>query len=305
MYRAHFGLKQKPFNVTPDPRFLFSTKEIEEALACLTYGVIDRRGFIEMTGEVGTGKTTILNLFLDWLHDSKIPSAFVFNPRLDLLEFLDYMMADFGLSCESLPKGQKLSRLNHWLLQRYRANQTAVLVIDEAQDLSMELLEEIRLLTNLETQTEKLLQIVLCGQPELEEKLRDPRLRQLRQRITLRCRTRALTLTETHGYISSRLATAGREGNSLFSSDAIAAVYRHSLGVPRLINLLCDHALIATYVEGELSVTSGCVEGIAAEFDLGPDETSGCAHKPDQKGSGDEPRSQNLKQIKDQLRPLD
>ncbi len=284
MYVTHFGLKEKPFNVTPDPRFLFATKETEEALACLTYGVMDRRGFIELTGEVGTGKTTILNIFLDWLRDSKIPAAFVFNPRLDLLEFLDYVLTDFGLQCESLTKGQKLSRLNQWLLQRYKANETAVLIIDEAQCLSMELLEEIRLLTNLETQTEKLLQIVLCGQPELEEKLRDPRLRQLRQRITLRCRTRALTAEETHNYVSSRLAKAGREGNSLFSPEAIAAIHKHSLGVPRLINMLCDHALIAAYVEGSLSVSSSCVDGIAAEFDLCADEAPGGADNQGQEG---------------------
>jgi len=305
MYESHFGLREKPFGVSPDPRFLFSTKETDEAMACLTYGVVDRRGFIELTGEVGTGKTTILNLFLDWLHHSNIPAAFVFNPRLDLPEFLDYVMTDWGMPCESLSKGQKLLRLNHWLLQRYRSNETAVLIIDEAQDLSMELLEEVRLLTNLETQTEKLLQIVLCGQPELEDKLWDPRLRQLRQRITLRCRTRALTLLETRNYIASRLAAAGRVGNSLFSLEAITSIYKHSLGVPRLINLLCDHAMIAAYVEGAKCVTSGCVEGVATEFDLQNDEVSDHQDKlrPEECDFGGRPTE--FKAIKDQERPLD
>jgi general secretion pathway protein A len=305
MYESYFGLREKPFNVTPDPRFLFATQETEEALACLTYGVIGRRGFVELTGEVGTGKTTILNLFLDWLHGSKTPTAFVFNPRLDPLEFLDYMMTDFGMQCESLSKGQKLSRLNQWLLQRYRANQTAVLVIDEAQDLSLDLLEEIRLLTNLETQTEKLLQIVLCGQPELDNKLRDHRLRQLRQRITLRCRTRALTLEETHNYVSSRLATAGREGNSLFNPEAIKEVFRHSLGVPRLINLLCDHALIAAYVEGALCVNAGCVAGIASEFDLQAEDAAGCATNLDREKVDLWQRFERKKAIEDQSHRLE
>lgn len=268
MYEHFFDLKEKPFGMSPDPRFLFATSETEEALACLTYGVIDRRGFIQLTGEVGTGKTTILNLFLDWLRGSKVPTAFIFNPRLDALEFLEYMMRDFGIDCASPSKGQKLSQLFQWLLQRYRINGTAVVVIDEAQDLSMELLEEIRLLTNLETHTEKLLQIVLSGQPELEDKLRQPQLRQLRQRITLRCRTRPLTLAETSGYISSRLVAAGRAGLSPFNPDAVAEIYRCSKGIPRLINLLCDHALINAYAGGHPLITAESVRRIATEFDL-------------------------------------
>jgi general secretion pathway protein A len=306
MYEDFFALKEKPFGVNPDPRFLFSTDETEEALACLTYGVIDRRGFIQLTGEVGTGKTTILNLFLDWLSESNVPTAFVFNPRLGVEEFFDYVLADFGIACESPSKGQKLTRLNDWLLEGYRMKKTAVLVIDEAQDLSTELLEETRLLTNLETHTEKLIQIVLSGQPELEEKLRQPELRQLRQRITLRCQTRALTLEETIRYISSRLSIAGRKGDSPFSPSAIVEIYKHSRGIPRLINLLCDHALIASYAEGRLMVTGRCVEGIASEFDFQSSEVlKGRLSDNGHKGTQIAKRTEDKPAIEGQLRPLE
>jgi type II secretory pathway predicted ATPase ExeA len=197
MYKTFFGLKENPFNVNPDPRYLFLTQQIQEALACLTYGIETRKGFILLTGEVGTGKTTLLNKLLDWLHQQRISTAFVFNPRLSVTQFFDFMMADFGIPCDTRIKSQMLLTLNHWLLERYQAGERAVLIVDEAQNLSPEMLEEIRLLTNLETSTEKLLQIVLCGQPELQQKLVQPELRQLRQRITLRARTRPLTLEET------------------------------------------------------------------------------------------------------------
>src|SRR5690349_13205101 len=157
MYKHFFGLKENPFNVNPDPRYLFLTDHIQEALACLTYGIETRKGFILLTGEVGTGKTTLLNKLLDWLHAQNIATAFVFNPRLSVTEFFDFMMADFGISCESRLKSQVLMRLNHWLLERYRAGETAVLIFDEAQNLPLQVLEEIRLLTNLETSTEELL----------------------------------------------------------------------------------------------------------------------------------------------------
>jgi type II secretory pathway predicted ATPase ExeA len=197
MYKKFFGLRENPFNVNPDPRFLYNTKETQEALACLTYGIQRRRGFILLTGEVGTGKTTLLNKLLEWLRGERVATAFIFNPRLNVTQFLDFMMADFGITCETRLKSQVLVRLNHWLLERYRAGETATLIIDEAQNLSMDVLEEIRLLTNLETSTEKLLQIVLSGQPELEQKISQPQLRQLRQRIMLRCKTVPLTLEQT------------------------------------------------------------------------------------------------------------
>jgi general secretion pathway protein A len=221
-----------------------------------------------LTGEVGTGKTTLLNKLLEWLRSARVATAFVFNSRLNPLQFLDFMMADFGISCDSGQKGRILWRLNQWLLERYRAGQIAVLIVDEAQNLSAQVLEEIRLLTNLETSSEKLLQIVLSGQPELEEKLKQPQLRQLRQRITVRCKTYLLTLEETRGYIAGRIRIAGGNRQPIFSPEAVEAIYRYAQGIPRVINLLCEHALISAYADQEKPVAAGTVEQVAREFEL-------------------------------------
>jgi general secretion pathway protein A len=268
MYRKFFGLKENPFNVNPDPRYLFLTPHTREALACLTYGIETRKGFILLTGEVGTGKTTLVNKLLEWLHKEGVSTAFVFNPRLSVMEFFEFMMADFGIPCESLQKGQILLKLNQWLLERYQAGERAVLIVDEAQNLSLQMLEEIRLLTNLETSTEKLLQIVLAGQPELDQKLSQPQLRQLRQRITLRAKTRQLSSEETQGYIQERLRIAGAENPDIFSPEAIATVYRYARGIPRVTNLLCEHALISAFVDQVKPVPSETVEEVARDFDL-------------------------------------
>jgi len=268
MYKKFFGLKENPFNVNPDPRYLFLTHNTQEALACLTYGIETRKGFILLTGEVGTGKTTLINKLLEWLHKERVSTAFVFNPRLSVSQFFDFMMADFGIPCETRQKGQMLLKLNQWLLERYQAGERAVLIVDEAQNLSPQMLEEIRLLTNLETSTEKLLQIVLSGQPELEQKLNQPQLRQLRQRITLRAKTRHLTLEETKGYIQERLRIAGAENTDIFEPDAVAAVHRFARGIPRVTNLLCEHALVSSYVEQRSPVPAEIVEEVARDFDL-------------------------------------
>jgi general secretion pathway protein A len=268
MYKKFFGLKESPFNVNPDPRYLFLTPHTQEALACLTYGIETRKGFILLTGEVGTGKTTLINKLLEWLHKERVFTAFVFNPRLSVSQFFDFMMADFGIPCESRQKGQMLVKLNQWLLDRYQAGERAVLVVDEAQNLSPQMLEEIRLLTNLETSTEKLLQIVLAGQPELEVKLKQPELRQLRQRITLRAKTRPLTLDETHGYIMERMRIAGAENPDIFSPEAVAAVHRYARGIPRVTNLLCEHALVSSFVDQKNPVPAEIVEEVARDFDL-------------------------------------
>ena len=287
MYKKFFSLRENPFNVNPDPRFLFQTQEIQEALACLTYGIQSRKGFVLLTGEVGTGKTTLLNKLLDWLRGQRAATAFIFNPRLDVNQFLDFMMADFGIPCESSLKSQMLLRLNQWLLERFRAGETAVLIVDEAQNLSLEVLEEIRLLTNLETSTEKLLQIVLCGQPELESKLNQPQLRQLRQRLTLRCKTRPLTSEQTHGYINERLRVAGADGQAIFSPEAMEMVHRRSGGIPRVINLLCEHSLITAFAEGEKPIGASLVDSIAQELDLGPTEsaTTPGSQQPNENGN--------------------
>ncbi|MFB3921504.1 MAG: ExeA family protein [Terriglobia bacterium] len=268
MYQKFYGLKENPFNVTPDPRYLFHTKHTQEALASLTYGIQNRKGFMLLSGEVGTGKTTLLNKLLDWLRQSQIATAFVFNSRLNVMQFLDYMMADFGLPREPRLKSQVLVQLNQWLLERYRAGGTAVLIVDEAQNLSPEVLEEIRLLTNLETSTEKLLQIVLSGQPELDFKLTQPGLRQLRQRITLRSRTHPLSLEETHQYVETRLRVAGSDGRPIFTPEACEAVHVYSRGIPRVINLLCEHALISGYADQRRPIPPETIVDVAQEFEL-------------------------------------
>jgi type II secretory pathway predicted ATPase ExeA len=268
MYKTFFRLRSNPFNVNPDPRYLYATRHIHEALASLAYGVQRRKGFILLTGEVGTGKTTLLNRLMDWLRTNQVSTAFMFNPRLDVPQFFDFVLNDFGIASDTRDKGQMLQRLNHWLLDRYRDGETAVLVIDEAQNLSAELLEEIRLLTNLETSTEKLLQIILCGQPELELKLREPSLRQLRQRITLRCRTHPLTIAETQSYIAQRLRIAGGNGEPIFTPEAVASVFEYSQGIPRVINLLCEHAMISAFVDQQQSITAATIDAVGREFEL-------------------------------------
>ncbi len=268
MYKKFFGLRENPFNINPDPRFLYPTRDTEEALACLTYGIQKRKGYILLTGEVGTGKTMLLQKLLGWLHRERAATAFIFNSRLNTTQFLDFMMADFGIPCETLLKSQVLLRLNHWLLERYRAGETVVLIVDEAQNLSLQVLEEIRLLTNLETNTQKLLQIVLSGQPELEQTLNRPELRQLRQRITLRCKLQPLTLEEAVGYINERLRIAGADSEPIFTQEAIQAAHSYGRGVPRLINLLCEHALVNAYVDQRRPVPAETVKQVAREFEL-------------------------------------
>jgi general secretion pathway protein A len=268
MYKSFFGLKENPFNVNPDPRFLYMTKQIEEALTGLMYGIQTRKGFVTLTGEVGTGKTTLINRLLDWLHHRRARTAFLFNSRMNTNQLFDFILAEFDIACDSKSKSQQLMRLNHWLLDRYRNGETVVLIIDEAQNLSFPVLEEVRLLTNLETSTEKLLQIILSGQPELEEKLKLPELRQLRQRIMLRCKTAPLTREETAEYITERLRTAGADGSVIFSPKALEAVHLYSLGIPRVVNLLCEHALVNAYVDGQRPVESKIVEDVAREFQL-------------------------------------
>src|SRR5262252_3088775 len=209
MYRAFYGLKENPFSVSPDPRYLFFTKQIEETLSSLMYGIETKKGIISLTGEVGTGKTTLINRLLDWLNQRGTKSAFLFNSRMTSSQLFDFVLAEFEIPCESSSKSQQLMKLNQWLLERFRAGETAVLILDEAQNLTFPVLEEIRLLTNLETSTDKLLQIVLSGQPELEEKIKLPELRQLRQRVTLRCKTTPMSKEQTRDYVQERLRIAG------------------------------------------------------------------------------------------------
>jgi type II secretory pathway predicted ATPase ExeA len=268
MYKSFFGLKENPFNVNPDPRYLFFTKQIEETLTGLMYGIQTRKGFITLTGEVGTGKTTLINRLLDWLRQRRARTAFLFNSRMNTNQLFDFILAEFEIACDSKSKSQQLMKLNHWLLERYRMGETVVLIVDEAQNLTFPVLEEIRLLTNLETSTEKLLQIVLSGQPELEERLRLPELRQLRQRIMLRCKTAQLTKEETRDYISQRLKIAGASAESIFSLQALDTIHVYSMGIPRVINLICEHSLVNAFVENQRLIQPKIIEEVAREFQL-------------------------------------
>jgi general secretion pathway protein A len=279
MYKKFFGLNANPFNVSPDPRYLYLTPHTEEAMSCLTFGIQSRKGFVLLTGEVGTGKTTLLNKLMEWLRLQRVSTAFIFNSRMNVPEFLDYMMADFGIPCESAAKSQILLRLNHWLLERYRQGETAVLIVDEAHNLSDDLLEEIRLLSNLETASEKLLQIVLVGQPELEQKLRQPHLRQLRQRIILRAKTQPLLLAETESYIAQRLAIAGSTSERVFDQEALISIHRYSGGIPRIVNLMCEHCLVTAFVEGKQVVNAEMVQAISFDLDLRPCESESIAFR--------------------------
>jgi general secretion pathway protein A len=267
MYKPYFGLRALPFGASPDPRFLFLRPQIREALACLQYGIAARKGFVIMTGEVGTGKTTLIKTVLGTFAKGRIFTSFVFNPRLDVLDFLEFVLTDFGIPPKSRTKSGMLLQLNSWLIERYRDHQLCAIVVDEAQNLSLELMEEIRLLTNLETSSEKLLQIVLSGQPELEQKLHHPSVRQLRQRIALWCRTQPLTSEETHDYINERLRIAGAT-DPVLTPEAMDLVFHYSKGIPRLINLICEHSLISAYAEQVKPIPAHIVESVGLELDI-------------------------------------
>jgi type II secretory pathway predicted ATPase ExeA len=268
MYKSFFGLKESPFRVNPDPKYLYLTPEIEEALAGLMHGIQTRKGFVTLIGEVGTGKTTLVNRLLDWLKEQQIRTAFIFNTRVNTTQLLEFVLAEFDIPCDSRSKTQQLMRLNRWLLERHEAGETVVLIIDEAQNLTYPVMEEIRLLTNLETSTDKLLQIVLSGQQELDEKLKLPQLRQLRQRISVRCKTSPLSSEQTHEYVAERLRIAGANGQPIFSPQALDVIHKYAHGIPRVINLLCEHALTGAYVEEQRPIEPPLVEEVAREFQL-------------------------------------
>jgi len=271
MYKGFFNLKRNPFEITPDPAFLFPTQRHNEALAALYYGVERRKGFVVMTGEVGTGKTLIVRCLLEYLKRLHLTYAYVFNSRLSAEEFLRYIAGDLGIPATGKTKGELLLDLSTYLVARYQNKLTTVLVVDEAHHLSADVLEEIRLLTNLETADQKLLQILLVGQPELELKLDSPGLRQLKQRIAWRSHLDPLSREETSGYIHRRLRIAGANSHppSLFSDESVSVIYRHSGGVPRLINTVCENALIIAYARQVHIITPAIVEEAAQDLRLG------------------------------------
>jgi general secretion pathway protein A len=266
MYLDFFGLREKPFNSTPDPRFLFLTPGHREALAQLVYGIRESKGFMVLTGEVGTGKTTLLQALLKRL-DPGTAVAYVFDSTLPFDEILEYVLADLGINRPGETRAQRLFALNGFLIERRRSGANTVLIIDEAQNLEPPTLERVRLLSNFESTTEKLLQILLVGQPELEDRLARPELRQLRQRVGLHCTIPPLTAAETRDYLRSRLRIAGARDLGVFSDTAVRRIAGHARGIPRVVNLLADHALLIAYAERQRQVTREAVDQAIAYLD--------------------------------------
>lgn len=255
MYNAFFGFRENPFNLSPDPAFLYRSPQHEEALANLIYGISSRKGFIVLTGEVGTGKTTMLECLRDYLDSQYIEFAFIFNSRINTDQFFEMIAYDLDLRCSHKSKTEVLFALNHLLIQQANEGRTTVLIVDEAHNLEWDVLEELRLLGNLENpRLGKLLQIVLAGQPELDRKLDAPNLRQLKQRIVLRCGLAPFELSETFEYVNSRLRKAGMPDQNVFPDDVIQALHVRSQGIPRLINSICDNLLLTCFaVEQKVS----------------------------------------------------
>src|SRR5882724_362251 len=263
-----FGLRENPFHVSPDPRFLFSGASYETALAELMFGIEAHRGLLVLTGEAGTGKTTLMRHFLQWLNSRQFSSSYIFHTHLDPADLFEFILRDFGVPVESAKKSDLLATLHRWLHARQAEGDSPVIIIDEAQALSLRTLSELNLLLNLENIRGKLVQIVLAGQPELEEKLRRPESRALRQRIMVRCRLPLLSLEETEEYIASRLLGAGGSGAQTFPAETIETIYSYARGIPRLVNLLCEQSLIGAYADRSATVSSANVRRVAAEFDL-------------------------------------
>src|ERR1700682_2335466 len=247
MYNAYFGFSETPFSLSPDPAFLYRSEQHEEALANLIYGVQSRKGFIVLTGEVGTGKTTMLECLRDFLDSQYIEFAFIFNSRINSDQFFEMIAYDLDLRCDLTSKTEVLFALNHLLLHQADQGRTTVLIIDEAHNLEWEVLEEIRLLGNLENRQGKLLQIILSGQPELDRKLDAPNLRQLKQRIVLRCSLNPFSEVDTAEYINTRMRLAGMPDQRVFSPEFMSDIHLRTGGIPRLINAVCDNLLLTCF----------------------------------------------------------
>lgn len=265
MYEKFYGFTDKPFNLTPDSKFFYSSAKHEEALNCLLLAISERNGFVVITGDIGSGKTTVCRTLLNKL-DSSTKVALVLNTHLGKKELLTTVLDDLGIECKSTSKPHLLSALNKYLLEQASKDINVVLVIDEAQNLAPSVLEEVRMLSNLETETEKLIQIVLIGQPELKKKLAMPKLEQFRQRIVFHYHLTPLDIEETRGYIKHRLKKAGNENADIFMEYAIDEVYKYSKGVPRLINIICHNSLISGLACDERVISRSIVESTVKEL---------------------------------------
>jgi general secretion pathway protein A len=264
-----FGLHDNPFRANPDPRYLVLTQQTQDSLDQLVEGIRSRKGLLLLTGEVGTGKTLLLNHLIEWLDRERIPKAFIFNSHLKVSELFDLILTDFGIPFLA-QRGTPLVHFTSWLQDRFRAGETAVLIVDEAQGLALNVIEELCMLLNLQTPEGNLLQIILCGQPEFEEMLQRPGLRQMRQRVAVRCRTLPLTLEETHAYIANRLRVAGASDSEalIFHPECVQALFLYSGGIPRVLNLLCEQAIIRASREHLRPVPGRIVGEAAHQFQL-------------------------------------
>lgn len=267
MYEAYFGFDRLPFSIPPDPRFFYDNPGNREAFAGLRYGIEGRKGFIVITGEVGTGKTTLLKVFMQRAAVT-IRTAFVFNPKLSSTELFRFILNDLGIAPSTENPGALTRQLNDYLIEQLKKRHIVALLVDEAQHLSNEMLEELRLLSNLETNQDKLIQIVLMGQPELEQRLDQPELRQLKQRVALRCRLAPLKSHEVNFYIEARLKTAGFAEKTLFDPKAVEKIMLYSKGIPRLINVICDNALLICYAASKRNVSAEFIEEVAHDLQL-------------------------------------
>ena len=256
MYCNYFGFREKPFTITPNPQFIFLSKNHREAFAHLLYGIDNHAGFIELTGEVGTGKTTVLRTLLNQLDADRYRTALIFNPSLSAIELLQSINHEFGIPCQEQNNTGLLDSLNRFLLRENAEGRTVVLVIDEAQNLDPQVLEQVRLISNLETERDKLIQIVLAGQPELREKLKKPELRQLSQRITVRYHLCPMDFSDTVEYVEHRIEVAAGQRLDILTPGALRRIYRYSGGLPRLINVVCDRALLVAYTKGNREITA-------------------------------------------------
>jgi general secretion pathway protein A len=284
VYLTFYGLQRPPFEMTPDPAFLYLGEAHREGLATLVYGVRARKGFVLLTGEVGTGKTTLLHALLSQL-DANTASAFIFNPRLEPLDFFRMMFDELGIEERCTTKAEYLLTLNRYLIARLEQNLPTLLIVDEAQNLSREMLEEVRLLSNLETPTSKLVQIMLVGQPELSEMLDRPDLRQLRQRIVLRHHLRPFDEAETQSYVEERLRLAGYTGKGLFDKKALRELSDTTGGVPRLVNVVCDGALLLGFARQRLLIGREEIQEVARDLHLGAG-TNGASGANEGPGAG-------------------
>jgi general secretion pathway protein A len=268
MYNSYFGFRQSPFSLSPDPRFLYRSKHHEEALANLIYGVQSRKGFIVLTGEVGTGKTMMLECMRDFLSGQLIEFAYIFNSRINPQQFFEMIAYDLNLNCNRQSKTEVLFALNELLVQQASLGRTVVLVVDEAHNLEWHVLEEIRLLGNLENRQGKLLQIVLAGQPEFDRMLDAPNLRQLKQRIVLRTNLRHFTEDETVEYVDLRLTRSGMDQNRVFARDLIREIWIRSQGIPRVINSICDNLLLTAFAMETRSCTLAMLDEVSQDMRL-------------------------------------